>query len=90
MVFQGTNLQCKLCRTLPPGVEFVLHDMQEPHLYIICKQQRKSPKETEPLVFYDILDGRIYQMPALHAAISSRMVSPLLPQSLALHVILTL
>ena len=55
-------------------MEYVIHDTQEPHLYIIRKQHRSSPKETTHLAFYYILDGRIYQAPPLHTTLSSRMV----------------
>ena len=35
---------------------------------------RDSPKKTTSLTFYYILDGKIYQAPPLHAAMTSRMV----------------
>lgn len=63
-----------LRRILPPGIEYVLHDFQEPHLFVVHKQQRHSPKATTSLTFYYILDGKIYQAPPMHAAMSSRMV----------------
>jgi hypothetical protein len=66
-------------RTLPPGVEYLIHDAQEPHLFVVRKQMRHSPKSVTHLTFYYILDGRIYQAPALHTTILSRMVPPPLP-----------
>ena len=63
-----------LPRTLPPGVEYELQDAQEPHLFVIRKQQRWGPKSTSPLHFYYILDGNVYQAPSLHAILSSRLV----------------
>ena len=70
-----------MCRTLPPGVEYELQDAQEPHLFVIKKQQRSGPKATSPLQYYYILDGNVYQAPSLHAALSSRLVpAPLVPK----------
>ena len=65
------------CRTLPPGVEYILHDSQEPHLFVIHKRKRESPKNTTSLAFYYILDGKVSQAPALHTTILSRMVGPM-------------
>ncbi len=62
---------------MPPGIEYTIHDSQEPHLFVIHKQMRDTPKKTTSLTFYYILDGRIYQAPPLHAAMSSRMVGHL-------------
>ena len=63
------------CRTLPAGIEYELKDAQEPHLFIICKQHRKSPTTVSGFRYYYILDGNVYQAPSLHVALASRLVS---------------
>mmetsp|Transcript_7269 Transcript_7269/g.13157 ORF Transcript_7269/g.13157 Transcript_7269/m.13157 type:complete len:240 (-) Transcript_7269:77-796(-) len=57
---------------LPPGVEYVVTESQEPHLFVICKQKR-SLVEVTAQVYYYILDGVVYQAPTLHQVLSSRM-----------------
>ncbi len=59
-----------------PGLEFVLQDAQEPHLFVIRRQQRR-PHDIDKVDThgaYYVLDGNIYQAPTLHATISSRAV----------------
>mmetsp|Transcript_37631 Transcript_37631/g.106315 ORF Transcript_37631/g.106315 Transcript_37631/m.106315 type:complete len:247 (-) Transcript_37631:264-1004(-) len=58
---------------LPPGVEYVVTHAQEPHLFVICKQERSASREASPQAYYYILDGAIYQAPTLHQILSSRM-----------------
>ena len=45
-------------------MEYVLDDAQEPHLFIIRKQYRRTPAAADetPHAFYYILDGSIYQV----------------------------
>ena len=50
--------------------------MQEPHLFVICRQLRTAPKAATRQQFYYILDGSVYQAPSLHAAMASNIVSP--------------
>ena len=66
--------QLPLSRELGPGLEFVLHKAQEPHLYVVKRQQRSNSATATASAFYYILDGAIYQAPTLHAALSSRIV----------------
>ena len=74
-------------------MEYELQDAQEPHLFVIRKQQRWGPKSTSPLHFYYILDGNVYQAPSLHATLSSRLVivpaiclsAACAPSSLSMH-----
>ena len=49
------------------GIEYVLdeHNMSEPHLYVIKKQLRESPRKAELQEIYYIIDGVIYQSPDL-------------------------
>jgi len=72
-IIRQRGLDLSKLATLPPGVEYLIHDAQEPHLFVVRKQMRHSPKSATPLAFYYILDGRIYQAPPLHATVSSRM-----------------
>ena len=51
--------------------------MQEPHLFVVCRQLRTAPKAVTRQQFYYILDGSVYQAPSLHAAMASRIVSRL-------------
>ena len=57
-------------------MEFILQDAQEPHLFVIRKQQRRPTdmEKADTHGAYYILDGNIYQAPTLHSAVSSRMV----------------
>ena len=53
-------------RSIPGSrVEFVLQDAQEPHLFVIRKQQRRqaAARSADTLAAYYILDGSIYQAP---------------------------
>ena len=59
--------------SLPPGVEYVLTESQEPHLFVICKQKRSQANEPAPQAYYYILDGNIYQAPTLHQVLTARM-----------------
>lgn len=63
-------------RALPPGLEYELQEVQEPHLFVVCRQLRTAPKAATRQQFYYILDGSVYQAPSLHAAMASRIVSP--------------
>ena len=51
-------------RTLAPGTEYVLHDAQEPHLFVIRKQHRATAAavDSPPHAFYYVLDGSVYQV----------------------------
>lgn len=83
------DVRCVLMRrTLHPGIEFVIHDTQEPHLYVIRKQHRDSPSAVTPLGFFYVLDGRVYQAPTLHASVVSRLVSPAQVENSIVHLLL--
>ncbi|KAK9842233.1 hypothetical protein WJX81_001909 [Elliptochloris bilobata] len=58
--------------TLPPGIEYELQEVQEPHLFVVCRQLRTTPKAATRQQFFYILDGSVYQAPSLHAAMASR------------------
>ena len=62
------------CRELQ-GIEYTLDSCQEPHLFVVCKQNRKAADMVAPEMFYYILDGSVYQTPTIHAAFSARLVS---------------
>lgn len=57
------------------GLEYVLHEAQEPHLFVFRKQKRDGPEKATPIAAYYILDGSIYQSPHLHNVMGSRVVS---------------
>lgn len=64
-----------LLSILAPGIEYVLRDAQPPHLFVICRQHRAAPSApAAPQAVYYVLDGTVYQAPALHAALTNRMV----------------
>jgi mediator of RNA polymerase II transcription subunit 6 len=58
------------------GMEYVLSDVMEPHLFVIRKQRRESPEKSNAMLAYYILDGSIYQAPQLCSVFASRIVSP--------------
>lgn len=57
------------------GIEYVLSEVMEPHLFIIRKQKRDSPDKVTPMLAYYILDGSIYQSPQLSNVFAARVVS---------------
>lgn len=54
------------------GMEYVLSDVMEPHLFVIRKQKRESPEKAHAMLAYYILDGSIYQAPQLCNVFASR------------------
>eukprot|EP01112_Ceratiomyxa_fruticulosa_P007394 TRINITY_DN1916_c0_g1_i1.p1 TRINITY_DN1916_c0_g1~~TRINITY_DN1916_c0_g1_i1.p1 ORF type:complete len:236 (-),score=55.88 TRINITY_DN1916_c0_g1_i1:82-789(-) len=56
------------------GIEYILSHWQEPVLYVITKQYRKSEVDVVPKVVYYIIDGTIYQSPSAHNVFSARIV----------------
>ena len=56
------------------GMEYVLDELNmcEPHLYVIKKQRRESPRKAELLEVYYVIDGIIYQSPDLLQLCRSR------------------
>ncbi|KAJ1258603.1 hypothetical protein BS78_10G088700 [Paspalum vaginatum] len=54
------------------GMEYVLSDVMEPHLFVIRKQRRESPEKSSAMLAYYILDGSIYQAPQLCNVFASR------------------
>lgn len=57
------------------GMEYILHEAQEPHLFVIRKQKRDGPEKVSAQAAYYVLDGSIYQAPHLYNVIGSRVVS---------------
>ena len=57
------------------GIEYCLLYVQEPILYVIRKQQRMSPTQTNPISDYYIVAGTIYQAPDLCSVVNSRLLS---------------
>lgn len=57
------------------GMEYILQEAQEPHLFVIRKQKREGPEKVSAQAAYYVLDGSIYQAPHLYNVIGSRVVS---------------
>jgi mediator of RNA polymerase II transcription subunit 6 len=57
-----------------PGMEYVLSEVMEPHLFVMRKQRRFTAEKVDPLLAYYILDGSIYQAPQLGSVFASRIV----------------
>ncbi|KAL2609253.1 hypothetical protein R1flu_027826 [Riccia fluitans] len=56
------------------GIEYILHEAMEPHLFVIRKQKREGPEKITVMSAYYVLDGSIYQAPQLYSVIGSRAV----------------
>ncbi|KAE8124492.1 hypothetical protein FH972_019373 [Carpinus fangiana] len=54
------------------GTEYMLHEVMEPHLFVIRKQKRDGPEKVTPMLTYYILDGSIYQTPQLCNVFAAR------------------
>ncbi|GFP83910.1 mediator of RNA polymerase ii transcription subunit 6 [Phtheirospermum japonicum] len=54
------------------GMEFMLSEVLEPHLFVFRKQKRDGPEKVTPMLTYYILDGSIYQAPQLCNVFASR------------------
>lgn len=59
------------------GIEYILLHAQEPILYVISKQHRRSPTQVTPLAHYYIIAGTVYQAPDLQSVINSRIQNAL-------------
>ena len=58
------------------GTQYVVHDSQPPHLFVVRKLHRAALQAEASLAVYYVLDGNVYQAPTLHAALLSRMARP--------------
>ncbi|VAI84231.1 unnamed protein product [Triticum turgidum subsp. durum] len=56
------------------GLEYVLSEVMEPHLFVMRKQKRTNSEKSDPLLAYYILDGSIYQAPLLGSVFASRII----------------
>ncbi|XP_051204269.1 mediator of RNA polymerase II transcription subunit 6 isoform X1 [Lolium perenne] len=54
------------------GMEYVLSEVMEPHLFVMRKQRRSNSEKVDHLLAYYILDGSIYQAPLLGNVFASR------------------
>ncbi|CAJ1951045.1 unnamed protein product [Sphenostylis stenocarpa] len=54
------------------GMEYMLSEVMEPHLFVIRKQKRDSPEKVTPMLAYYVLDGSIYQAPQLCNVFAAR------------------
>ena len=58
-----------------PELEYVVTEVQEPHLFVIRQQRRRGPDQAQPLgsgVFF-ILNQVVDQAPSLHAVLRGRL-----------------
>ena len=62
-----------VCRKMT-GVEYMLNEVMEPHLFVIRKQKRDGPEKVTPVLTYYVLDGSIYQAPQLCNVFAARVV----------------
>ncbi|KAM0039785.1 putative transcription regulator MED6 family [Helianthus debilis subsp. tardiflorus] len=56
------------------GIEFMVSEVMEPHLFVMRKQKRDGPEKVTPMITYYVLDGSIYQAPQLCNVFSARVV----------------
>ncbi|KAG6428930.1 hypothetical protein SASPL_106969 [Salvia splendens] len=63
------------------GIEFMLSEVLEPHLFVFKKQKRDGPEKVTPMLTYYVLDGSVYQAPQLCNVFASR-VSRILGRAL--------
>ncbi|XP_062087595.1 mediator of RNA polymerase II transcription subunit 6 [Humulus lupulus] len=54
------------------GIEFMLSEVMEPHLFVFRKQKRDGPEKITPMLTYYVLDGSIYQAPQLCNVFAAR------------------
>ncbi|XP_047958732.1 mediator of RNA polymerase II transcription subunit 6 [Salvia hispanica] len=54
------------------GIEFMLSEVLEPHLFVFKKQKRDGPEKVTPMLTYYVLDGSVYQAPQLCNVFASR------------------
>ena len=74
-LFKRNVVRLALCTSRDlQGIEYTLDSCQEPHLFVICKQERQSADAAVPVMFYYILDGSVYQTPTIHGVLSARLV----------------
>ncbi|XP_011626778.1 mediator of RNA polymerase II transcription subunit 6 [Amborella trichopoda] len=59
------------------GIEYMLNEVMEPHLFVFRKQKRDGPEKVTPMLTYYILDGSIYQAPQLSNVFASRIARAL-------------
>ncbi|CAD5226245.1 unnamed protein product [Bursaphelenchus okinawaensis] len=60
------------------GIQYVVHDGQPP-LFVIRKQRRTSVSQYQPLAFYYVLNGVVYQAPSIYTIAQSRLVGAVEP-----------
>lgn len=66
------------------GVEYVILHSREPDFWIIRKQNRSSPTETQPMADYYVVGANVYMAPTVKDVVSSRMLSTALSLQRAL------
>jgi mediator of RNA polymerase II transcription subunit 6 len=59
------------------GIEYVVHKVLPPHLFIIHKRLRHGEADVDLLASYYVLDGTVYQAPNLLSLLKCRVTSSL-------------
>jgi len=59
------------------GIEYEVTLAMPPQLFVIVKQNRKSPKSVIPVQYYYIIDGTIYQAPNAYMLFANRIMTSL-------------
>ena len=57
------------------GTEYAVVRALPPKLFVIAKQERRSPQAATVSDYYYILDGSVFMAPTLHAALRMRLVA---------------
>ncbi|KAI6198394.1 Mediator of RNA polymerase II transcription subunit 6 [Aphelenchoides fujianensis] len=65
------------------GIQYVLHKSRPP-LFVIRKQKRNGPFQVQPLCYYYVLNGIVYQAPDLYSVVNSRLIGAVEPLKTAL------
>ncbi|CAD5230268.1 unnamed protein product [Bursaphelenchus xylophilus] len=60
------------------GIQYVVHEGQAP-LFVIRKQRRTSAAQYQPIAFYYVLNGIVYQAPSIYHITQSRIVGAMEP-----------
>lgn len=57
------------------GTEYAVARAQPPKLFVIAKQERRSPQTAIVSDYYYIFDGSVFMAPTLHATLRMRLVT---------------
>lgn len=88
MQFQFQQIQIPLGQTFQQffmeklqemtGIEFTIAYTREPDFWVVRKQKRSSPTQTQSIQDYYIIGANVYQAPKIYDVLSSRLLSNVL------------